>query len=350
MALDRPGRKMLPFHLLSADATGHRPPREGFLSDAPRPPRYAPLDLAGTRPYPLEERENLVSVAAFGRPVGPGASTAEFLRSLPDFLGARALRDLAAAIAAARRRGAPVVFAMGAHVVKVGCGPLIVDLLERGVVTALCVNGAFAIHDYEIALQGETSEDVARTIRDGSFGWARETGQAFARAARLGALEGIGLGRAVGLEALGLPHAGKSVLATCARLGLPCSVHVAIGTDTVHMHPGLSGADLGAASHLDFRIAASVVKDLEGGVWTNIGSAVVLPEVFLKLISIARNLGARLDDVTAANLDMLRHYRTSANVIGRPVKRGIEVTGHHEILIPLLRVAVLDALAGEAAP
>jgi hypothetical protein len=325
---------------------------EGELPSArgpARPPRYAPLDLGGTRPYPIEERANLVSREAFGRPVGPDASARELLRSFPDFLGARALRELALAIAEARRRGRPVVFAMGAHVVKVGCGPLLIDLIEREIVTALCVNGAFALHDYEIALQGETSEDVGKSIRDGRFGWARETGEAYARAARRGAAEGIGLGRALGLEALTLKHAEASVLAACARRGVPCAVHIAIGTDTVHMHAAISGADLGAASHLDFRIAAAVVRGLEGGVWANIGSAVVMPEVFLKLVSIARNLGERLDDVTAANMDMLRHYRTSANVIGRPVRRGIEVTGHHEINLPLLRVAILDALSREEA-
>lgn len=315
------------------------------MTEPPRTPRVQPLDLARATPYPIGDRESLVTLRGFGRPVSPGASTGEFLRSLPDFLGARALRDLARAIARARRHARPVVFAMGAHVVKVGCGPLLIDLIEREVVTAIAVNGAFAIHDYEIALVGETSEEVAKTIRDGTFGWVRETGEAFARAARRGREEAIGLGRALGLEAMALPNARMSVLATCARLGVPCTVHVAIGTDIVHMHPAVSGADLGAASHIDFRIAASVVMDLDGGVWANVGSAVVLPEVFLKCVSIARNLGKPLDDVVAANMDMMRHYRPAANVLDRPVRVGIEVTGHHEIMIPLLRVAVLDALA-----
>jgi hypothetical protein len=245
---------------------------------------------------------------------------------------------------------------MGAHVVKAGCGPLVIDLIERGIVTAVAVNGAFAIHDYEIALVGATSERVDVTIRDGSFGWARETGEALARAARRAVETGQGLGRAFGLEVLEgpaeappaargpLPNAAASVLAACARARIPCGVFVAVGTDTVHMHPAISGADLGAASHLDFRIMAGVASDLEGGVWANIGSAVILPEVFLKVVSIARNLGNALDDVTAANLDMLSHYRASANVISRPVKRGISLLGQHEILLPLLRVAILDRL------
>jgi hypothetical protein len=308
-----------------------------------RPPE--PLDLARTRALPLAERENKCTLEGFRTPAPPDASFAQWLDSLPDFLGARSLRDLATCIAAAHRRDAHVVLAMGGHVVKVGCGPVIVDLLERGIETALCVNGAFAIHDYEIALQGGTSEDVDAGIRDGSFGFAGETAAAFGRAATRGAREGIGLGRALAAEAEGLPHSRHSVLSACARLQVPITVHVGMGTDTVHMHASVSGADVGEASHVDFRIAAALATELEGGVWVNVGSAVVMPEVFLKLVSIARNLGHELRDVVAANLDMQRHYRTGANVIGRPVARGIEVLGHHEINLPLLRLAVLTALA-----
>lgn len=312
---------------------------------APTAPRdYPPLDLAEGRTYPIERRRNLSDVNRFGRAVGPAASARDLLDSLPRFLGADSLRDLAREIVRARRAGRPVVFAMGAHVVKVGCGPLVVDLIERGIVTAVAVNGAFAIHDWEIAAVGGTSEDVAETIRDGTFGWARETGEAHARAARRAVESGEGLGRSLGrgiLEAE-LPYAGASVLAACARAGIPCGVFVALGTDTVHMHPGSSGADLGAASHQDFRILASVACDLEGGVWANLGSAVVLPEVFLKLVSIARNRGHTLERLTSANLDMIHHYRASAHMLDGPVRRGISILGHHEILIPLLRMAVLD--------
>jgi len=307
---------------------------------------YAPLDLAASRPYPILERKNRVSVKDFARPTALDGSARELIASLPRFLGAEALLGLADRMAAARKAGRPVVLAMGAHVVKVGCGPLVIDLIERGLVTAIAVNGAFAIHDWEIATIGETSETVEETIKDGRFGWARETGLAIAEAARRGARDGKGLGRAVGemiLEA-GAPHAGLSVLAACARRGIPAGVFVAVGTDTAHMHAALSGADLGAASHTDFRILASVVRDLDGGVWTNIGSAVVLPEVFLKLVSLARNTGRPLADVTAGNLDMLHHYRTSTNVIARPVARGFSILGHHELMIPLLRLALLDAL------
>jgi len=308
-----------------------------------------PLDLSTTRAIPVASRENLCERSAFRLPAPEDASVSDFLDSLPDFLGARALRDLSASMARSHRQGAHLVWALGGHVVKVGCGPLLIDLMERGLVSALAVNGAFAIHDYEIALQGATSERVDVSIRDGSFGWARETAQAFARACRAGARKEVGLGRAMAREAEDLPHADVSVLAASARLEVPISIHVAVGTDTVHMHPELSAADLGVASHLDFRLAARVVSELAGGVWLNVGSAVVMPEVFLKLVSIARNLGHPLDDVVAANLDMQRHYRTGANVIGRPVARGIEVLGHHEINLPLLRHALLaDLRAPEA--
>lgn len=307
--------------------------------------RPEPLDLARARALPLASRQNKADLSGF-RPVAPeGASAAQLLDSLPDFLGAASLRELASRIARSHRAGAHVVLAMGGHVVKVGCGPIVIDLIERGIVSALCVNGAFAIHDYEIALQGATSEVVERGIRDGSFGWAEEPALAFAAACTRGAREQIGLGRALAEATLKLPCAQHSMLAACARAGIPLTVHVGMGTDTVHMHAAFSGAEAGEASHLDFRIAAALACELEGGTWINVGSAVVMPEVFLKLVSIARNLGHALDDVVAANLDMQRHYRTDANVIGRPVARGIEILGHHEINLPLLRMAVLQALA-----
>src|SRR5262245_6631089 len=304
-----------------------------------------PLDLRSSRDLSIRDRAHKTTLASFREPARAGAAVAELLHSLPDFLGARSLRELAVVIAASHRGGRHVVAAMGGHVVKVGCGPILIDLMERGIVTALAVNGAFAIHDYEIALEGETSEFVDETIRDGSFGWAREPAEAFARACARGVREGIGLGRAMALEAEKLPHARFSMLAACARLEVPVTVHVAIGTDTVHMHPSLSGAEVGEASHIDFRIAAQIATELEGGVWINIGSAVLMPEVFLKLVSIARNHGHPIQNVVSGNLDLQRHYRTGANVIGRPVARGIELIGHHEINLPLLRLAVLAELA-----
>jgi hypothetical protein len=306
------------------------------------------LDLDGAETLGFGEREHLVHLREFRAPAAPGASARALLDSFPDFLGARSLRELAREIATRHRAGGTVAFAMGAHVVKVGCGPIVCDLMERGVVGAVCVNGAFAIHDWEIAYAGQTSERVAESIRTGRFGWVRETADAVRDAARVGAADGTGLGRALGLHALQLPHADHSVLATAARLGVPFTVHVGLGTDTVHMHPGLDWGALGEACAIDFRIACRVVAGLDGGLWANIGSAVLMPEVFLKLVSVARNLGHPLDDVVAANMDMLRHYRTQANVIGRPVKRGISVLGHHEINLPLLRMAVLCALEDTA--
>lgn len=308
-----------------------------------RPP--APLDLSRARALPLASRANKADLSGFRAPAAPDASAAELYDSLPDFLGARGLRELARRIAQSHRAGAHVVLAMGGHIVKVGCGPVVIDLIERGIVSALCVNGAFAIHDYEIALQGATSEVVERAIRDGSFGFAEEPARAFSDACARGAREQIGLGRALAEAAQKLPCARHSVLAACARAEIPLTVHVGLGTDTVQMHAVFSGADAGEASHLDFRIAAAIATELEGGTWINVGSAVVMPEVFLKLVSIARNLGHPLEDVVAANLDMQRHYRTDANVIGRPVARGIEVLGHHEINLPLLRQAVLVELS-----
>jgi hypothetical protein len=308
-----------------------------------KPP--APLDLGRANVLPLAERANKCTLDDFREPAVEGASFEAVLDSMPNFLGSQSLRDLADCIATSHQRGAHVVVAMGGHVVKVGCGPILIDLMERGIVTAVAVNGAFVIHDYEIALQGATSEYVDETIRDGSFGWAGETAEAYGRACTRGVEEGIGLGRAMALEAEKLPEARHSVLAACARLDIPMTVHVAIGTDTVHMHPSVSGAAVGEASHIDFRIASALATELEGGVWLNVGSAVVMPEVFLKLVSIARNLGYPLEDVVAGNLDMQRHYRTGANVIGRPVTRGIELLGHHEVNLPLLRQAILVALA-----
>ena len=306
--------------------------------------RPTPLDLSVGKDRALGARRNKTRVEGFRPVASPRATMGEFLESLPDFLGARALREIADRVATAHRSDRRVVAAMGGHVVKVGCGPVLIDLLERRVIDALAVNGAFVIHDYELALVGGTSERVEETIRDGSFGWAREPAAAFARAATRGVREGIGLGHAMSLEAEKLPHADLSVLAACARLEVPITVHVGIGTDTVHMHAAMSGAEVGEASHIDFRIAARIATELEGGVWLNVGSAVVMPEVFLKLVSIARNRGIPLDDVTAVNLDMQQHYRTGANVIGRPVARGIELLGHHEINLPLLRLAILEAL------
>lgn len=307
-------------------------------------PRRAPLDLGSIRPIPITERRNIVRREHFGTLVDPRGTIADLLASLPSILAADELRDAIDAVVTSRRAGRPVWAAMGGHVVKVAQGPALIDLLERGLVTGYVMNGATAIHDLELALIGETSEDVATNIADGSFGMASETADAY-RAAAARSADGIGLGQALGewiLEA-DAPHAELSMLAAAARLGAACTVHVGMGTDVVHMHPGVLDGALGEASAIDFRILAAHAADLGGGCWWNIGSAVILPEVFLKVVNVARNLGHPLEGITAINFDMLRHYRTSVNVLSRPVARGISLTGHHELLIPLFRAGLLLA-------
>lgn len=316
------------------------------------PREDAALDLNALRLHSIHDRHHISQIGAFAKIPPRGASFIEWLDSLPGFLGANRLRAVADAIISARKAGKPVVFAIGGHVVKVGCGPVLIDLMRRGIVTTIACNGATAIHDTEIAMIGATSEDVADSIRDGRFGMVRETAEFFAQAARAAADNGEGYGQSIGklIHLRRLPHAEFSVLAAAQQLGLPATVHVAIGTDTVHMPAMADGALVGAATLADFRTLCGVVArmggspDEPGGVWCNVGSAVLLPEVFLKAVSIARNLGADLDRLVTANLDQLRHYRPAQNVIGRPVLkgRGFDLTGHHEILLPLLRQAILE--------
>ncbi len=305
-----------------------------------------PLDLRRLKTYPIARRKNLVDSADFGFLANP-AKAADLINSLPDIYAGRDLRALIHDIVRAHRGKRAVVAALGGHVVKVGCGPILVDLLRRGVLTAVAMNGAAAIHDYELSLIGQTSEDVAESLQDGSFGMARETAEAFAQAALVGAT-GRGLGRAIGEMALKNKYRKISVLAACAKAGVPATVHVSVGADITHMHPQVSGRDLGEAALLDFRLLGGVVAGLEGGVWLNIGSAVMMPEVFLKAVSVARNLGHALREFTTVNLDMIQHYRPKANVLARPRGKAIAITGHHEILLPLLRAGVVAALEGRA--
>jgi len=315
--------------------------------ETPRPPREEPFDLTRVGTRPLAGRPHLVGVSQFGTPTPAGATVREFLETLPDVLGARDLRALAGHVARAHRDGRGVAVAMGGHVVKTGCSPHVLDLVRRGVVTSLHLAGSTAIHDFEIAAAGETSEDVAKGLGEGIYGMADETGRAFAVAAERGAREGIGLGRALGLGILegNLPHRGVSFLAEAALRGIPCTVHVAVGTDTVHMHPAVDGRAVGEATLVDFRLACTVVAKLAHGVWLNLGSAVLLPEVFLKAVTVARNTGHPVEDLTTADLDMLPHYRPATNVVKRPPARGFSITGHHEVMVPLLRMAILAEMA-----
>jgi hypothetical protein len=317
--------------------------------------RYQPIDLSGVRTYSIAQRVHKMGLGELAGLPAAGASAAELLGSMPDVLGVREFRAVVEAIVQARRHDRPVVLAMGAHLIKVGCSPIVIDLIRRGVIQAVACNGAGAIHDVELATGGATSEEVADSIKDGSFGMVRETFDFFAAASGLADRDDLGLGEAVGrlLVEQGAPHLRHSILAAGYQVGIPVTVHVALGTDTVHMAGSADGAQIGRASLRDFRTICSVVSDLGakreagvGGVWINVGSAVVLPEVFLKAVAVARNLGADLERMTTANLDMVRHYRPAVNVVTRPVAagRGHEVIGHHEILLPLLRQAVIEAL------
>lgn len=312
---------------------------------------YEEFDLAHVRTYPLASRPSKVHVSQFGRPHRKGEGIAAFADGLPRILAGDDFRAVVSAVLAARRGGRAVVWGLGAHVLKTGLSPILVDLMARGFVSALATNGAGLIHDFEIALAGSTSEDVDSALGPGRFGMAEETGAELNRVITEGVGQGLGLGQAVGryLLARRPPHVDHSLFATAARLEIPVTVHVAIGTDIIHMHRAASGAAIGEGSLRDFRYFASSVARLQGGVYLNCGSAVVLPEVFLKAVALARNAGHSLDGLTTVNLDFLRHYRPQANVVTRPtagVGRGYSLTGHHEILVPLLAAALVEGSEG----
>ena len=304
-----------------------------------------PADLSRVTTYPLASRSNKVRVDEFARPVSASSSLGDFLDGLPDVLAVKVLRELAAAIVQARAEDHPVVVAAGAHVVKVGLAPVLIGMMEEGTISAVALTGAGAIHDWEIAAIGATSEDVGRGLHEGRYGMADETGRALNDAAKEAAASGEGFGEVLGRRIVeaALPHRDASLLARAFALHIPVTVHVAIGSDIVHQHPSADGATIGAASFTDFRKLVTIVSSLSGGVWINLGSAVQLPEVFLKAVSIAENLGHALSGFATANLDMIRHYRTDENVLRRPTLgrgRSFSLTGHHEINVPLLAAAV----------
>ncbi len=313
--------------------------------------KYRPVDLAGVSTYPIAERKNKVSIRNdFAGPIAAGMSVADLLAALPRQLGAEALTGVADAVAAARAKGKPVILAMGAHVIKCGLQPVLKKLIEADVITAVALNGAGSIHDYELSLIGETSEDVGAVLHCGTFGMAEETGRDINRALKEGIARGMGYGEAVGRFIIenGNPFREWSLMATCVERDIPLTVHVALGTDIIHQHPAADGAVIGEATFRDFRLLTSVVADLgDGGVYLNVGSAVLLPEVFLKALSIAQNLGHHVDHFSTANFDMQQHYRPLQNVVKRPTSgkgRGYTVTGHHEIMIPLLAAVIMDRL------
>jgi hypothetical protein len=311
--------------------------------------KFEPLDFSRIRTYALAERANKVAVSDFAGIHQKGASLAAFLEKLPHFLAATDFLTVARAMAEAVSKGRPVVVMMGAHPIKCGLNPVLVDAMRRGIISAVAFNGAGAIHDFETAYQGETSEDVQRGLDDGSFGMVDETSRLMNAALDAGVQAGLGAGEAVGRAIItdNFPKRDLSILATGAELGIPVTVHIALGTDIIHQHPTANGAVLGEASYRDFQRFASVVAKLEGGVVLNIGSAVIMPEVFLKALTIARNLGNTVESFTAATFDMIRQYRPSENVVRRPTHlggHGYYIVGHHEIMIPLLFAAVTELL------
>jgi hypothetical protein len=310
---------------------------------------FQPLDLSKVKTHSISKRPSRVQTDDFAKTWLKGSSLRVFLDSLPDILAGRDLREVISAVCAAYADQRTVIFGMGAHVIKVGLNPIIIDLMERGIITGVAMNGAGIIHDTELAMIGRTSEDVAAALGDGSFGMARETCAFLGQAIEDVKNDETGLGEAVGRAIIDrqLPQLDQSILAAGVRLDIPVTVHVAIGTDIIHMHPGFDPRKTGAATHCDFRKFSSIVATLEKGVYVNVGSAVILPEIFLKATTLVRNLGYSLDEFTTVNLDFIKHYRPLTNVIARPTSKGgkgINIVGHHELLLPLIAAGVIEQL------
>ncbi|MBC8031367.1 MAG: hypothetical protein H7Z16_14750 [Pyrinomonadaceae bacterium] len=306
------------------------------------------LSLKEVKTYPLASRPSKVSLDDFARPIPSDSSLSDFLGSLPNILAVQSLKEVAARIHRARKLQKPIIWGIGGHVVKTGLAPLIIDLMKRGLVTAIAANGSVLVHDSEIAMVGSTSEDVDATLGEGAFGGADETGRLLNRAAQEGAKEGLGLGEATGRALLTLEpkNAAYSLLCAAYQARMPFTAHLTIGGDIGHFHPQADGAALGATTHTDFRLLAELVRRMDGGgVYLNIGSAVTLPEVFLKAVTLVRNLGHQLTDITTANFDFIQSYRPLTNVVRRPTAdgagRGFSITGHHELTIPLLAAELI---------
>jgi hypothetical protein len=302
-----------------------------------------PIDLTEIRTYELASRPSKVSADDFARAATEGDSLAEFLDKLPNILAVQSMRELASRMRHARDRGKPIIWGIGGHVIKTGLAPVMIDLMHRRFVTAVAANGSVLVHDTEIALTGATSEDVDATLGKGDFGAARETGEILNKAACSGRDDDIGLGEAMGRELAGLKpqFADKSILCAAYERRIPVTAHLAIGADIGHFHASCDGAALGETTHTDFRLMCSLVREMNGGgVYLNYGSAVILPEIFLKAVTVVRNLGGELSDITTANFDFVQGYRPSTNVVRRPTAdgagRGFAITGHHELTMPLL--------------
>lgn len=308
-----------------------------------------PLELTNVKTYPLASRPSKVNLDDFARPIASDARVQDFLASLPNVLAARSLRQIVDRMRRARELKKPIIWGIGGHVIKTGLAPLIIDLMKRGFVSAIAANGSVLVHDAEIAMTGSTSEDVDATLSEGVFGGAEETGKLLNDAAREGHKDQIGLGEAVGRNLLALKpkHQDYSLLCAAYEAKVPFTIHLTIGGDIAHFHPNADGAALGATSHTDFRLLAELVKRMDGGgVYLNVGSAVVLPEVFLKCVTLVRNLGQPLTNITTANFDFIQSYRPQTNVVRRPTEKGagegFSITGHHELTIPLLAALLTD--------
>ncbi|MGD0883979.1 MAG: hypothetical protein ABSA46_03730 [Thermodesulfovibrionales bacterium] len=311
--------------------------------------QYRPVSLKRIRTYPLSTRKSKVEIEFSAVPHKKGDSFKTFMNSLPSFLAASDFKAVISAVVQARKKGRPVVLGMGAHPIKLGLSPVLIDLMKKEIITGVATNGACIIHDFELSLSGKTSEDVASELHTGKFGMARETGKEINEAIRAGVKKGHGIGQSIGEYIFTSKNRFRdtSVFSEGFRLGIPMSVHVAIGTDIVHMHPQADGALIGEGSLRDFRLLASVVSDLEGGVYINLGSAVILPEVFLKALTVARNLGHRVEDITTVNMDFIQHYRARENVLKRPTRmkgRSYAIIGHHEIIVPLLAAGIIEEM------
>jgi hypothetical protein len=309
-----------------------------------------PVNLDDVSTYSLESRPSKVALDDFARTVTENSSVQDFLGSLPNILAVQNLRELGRRILRARKLGKPIIWGLGGHVIKTGLAPVLIDLLQRGLITAVATNGSVLIHDAEIALVGSTSEDVDATLGKGAFGGAEETGKLLISAAELGAKDGIGLGEAIGRALVELNPKNRNYSLLCAAYAhrVPCTAHITIGGDIAHFHPKTDGSALGKTTHTDFRLLAELVRRMNGGgVYLNIGSAVVLPEVFLKCVTLVRNLNQELSDITTVNFDFIQSYRPLTNVVRRPnanaAGSGFAITGHHELMIPLLAAQLICA-------
>lgn len=311
--------------------------------------KFKPVDTSKISRYSIKERKNKVSIPKDIKVVEKGSSFADFISSLPNFLAVNDLRGVVDAIVNAYKSGRPVILGMGAHPIKVGLSPFIIELMNKGILSAVATNGACIIHDFELSYIGETSEDVSQELSHGTFGMVEETGKLVNKAINDGVMKGKGIGESIGefIDSSDLPFKDFSIFRAGYRLSVPMTVHVAIGTDIIHMHPETDGSLIGEGSMRDFRLFAGIVSNLEGGVYINLGSAVILPEVFLKALTIARNLGHKIEDFTTMNMDIFQHYRPRENVLNRPTAfkgRKFSLTGHHEIMFPLLTAMVIERL------